>query len=111
MWTVPSVSSRMKGRWSLLNHFSPELDPPTSRRPAQATQWRVILYHDARHQFDDMVNALEQATACQFDFAIEICHVCQDQGRAVCFQGDKDACHEIAEALRALNFQVEVDDY
>lgn len=96
---------------SHLNHFSPEVDPPTSQRPSRATQWRVILYNDARHKFDDVVNALEKATSCQFDFAIKICHVCQDQGRAVCYQGDKVACHEVAETLRELKLQVEVDDY
>ena len=51
------------------------------------------------------------ATDCDTDFAYQICHVCEDQGRAVCFQSLKEECHQVAARLRSKGLQVEVDDY
>lgn len=93
-----------------MERFSPELS--AEKKPSDAPQrWRVILYNNNRHRFDDVVGWLEKATGCSYEFAIEICHVCQDQGRAVCFQGPKAACREVTEFLREQRLQVEVDDY
>lgn len=95
-----------------MSQFSPELGlPKTTTRAATNDRWRVILYADSRHQFDDVVFWLETATDCDTDFAYQICHVCEDQGRAVCFQSLKDDCHQVATRLRSKGLQVEVDDY
>lgn len=94
-----------------MSHFSPELGSPKKKKPSEKARWRVILYNDNRHKFDDVVTWLKENAGCDSEFAIKICHVCQDQGRAVCFQGSKLACHEVASALRNRGLQVEVDDF
>lgn len=94
-----------------VSQFSPELDTAKTTRPKSNGRWRVILYADNRHQFDDVVFWLEGATACETDFAYQISHVCEDQGRAVCFQGPKEECRKIADRLRSKGLQVEVDDF
>lgn len=99
------------GKVRTLSHFSPELGSSKSKKPDKSSRWRVILYNDNRHKFDDVVEWLQNNAGCESEFAIKICHVCQNQGRAVCFQGGKGACHEVAAALRNHGLQVEVDDY
>lgn len=94
-----------------MNQFSPEFVTTVVAQPVRSRRWRVILYADRRHHFDDIAFWLESTTNCETHFAYEICNVCSDQGRAVCYQGDKAACHSLVEALRAKGLQVEVDDY
>jgi ATP-dependent Clp protease adapter protein ClpS len=91
--------------------FSPEVGEPKQKKPVEAARWRVIIYNDNRHNFDEVVTWLKDNAGCDSEFAIKICHVCQDQGRAVCFLGEKSACLEVTDALRKLGLQVEVDDY
>ena len=93
-----------------MGRFSPELDKSEAPKNAEKN-WRVILYNNNRHKFDDVVTWLQDTAGCDMKFAIKICHVCENQGRAVCFQGDKAACHEVATTLRSHGLQVEVDDY
>jgi ATP-dependent Clp protease adapter protein ClpS len=94
-----------------VNNFSPELITSTVAEAPTSERWRVILYNDRRHHFDDIVFWLESMTECDTDFAYKICHVCEDQGRAVCYQDCKSACHDVATTLRSKGLQVEVDDY
>ena len=94
-----------------MNKFSPELGTTITLQPDASQRWRVVLYADRRSTFDDIVFWLESMTDCDTDFAYEICRVLEDQGRAVCFQGCRSECHEIAARLRPKGLQIEVDDY
>lgn len=94
-----------------MSHFSPELGASDEKAKSPEGRWRVILYNDNRHKLDDVATWLKEAAGCDSEFAFKICHVCQDQGRAVCFQGSKQDCHEVTAALRLHGLQVEVDDF
>jgi ATP-dependent Clp protease adapter protein ClpS len=94
-----------------VSQFSPEVNSSQEKKSSKTAKWRVILYNDNRHKGDDVIDLLRDIAGCSADFAIKICHVCEDQGRAVCFQGDKATCHEVTRALRSHGLQVEVDDY
>lgn len=88
--------------------FSPRLvrGTPLSRR-----RWRVLIYNNHFHRFDDVVAWLQEATEQEHQQILEICRVCEEDGRAICFLGSKAACHEVAASIRRRGLQVEVDDY
>jgi ATP-dependent Clp protease adaptor protein ClpS len=94
-----------------MNQFSPELVTTVTAQPIATRRWRAILYTGRRHQFDDIAFWLESMTNCTTDFAYEICNVCREHGRAVCYQGNRAECHDLVAKLRAKGLQVEVDDY
>ncbi len=71
----------------------------------------MILYNNNYHRLDDVVAWLQDATGYEREFALRVCQTCHDQGRAVCYQGPKERCHEVAASLRHRGLQVEVDDY
>ena len=74
-------------------------------------KWRVLLYNNNFHRLNDVVAWLQSATGCKEEFALEICGVCQEDGRSICYQGSRAKCHEIASSLRLRGLQVEVDDF
>lgn len=96
---------------STVSNFSPELTR-ASRPPRSGNQrWRVILYNNNFHRLNDVVVWLQDATGYEREFNLKVCHTCHDLGRAVCFQGSRERCHDVVADLRRRGLQVEVDDY
>lgn len=74
-----------------------------------AHPWKVILYNDDVHSFDEVIFQLQKATGYSLEKAVLIVHEADRVGRAVCYQGSKEDCQKVAAVLRQIRLQVEVD--
>ena len=93
--------------------------PRTAKRPrdqraadtddARAVPHRVILYNDDVHPFDAVVRQVRKATGRSTEEAFMITLQAHEQGRAVCYAGSAEACHRVADVLRKIALQVEVN--
>jgi ATP-dependent Clp protease adapter protein ClpS len=72
--------------------------------------WRVILYNDDWHGFDEVVVQVQRATGCNLERAVAITYEAHTQGRAVAYEGSKEKCHRVAAVLREIRLQVEIDE-
>lgn len=72
--------------------------------------WKVILYNDNHHKFDDVVLWVQKATGCSHEVASHVVHTAHHTGRSVCYEGMKEKCQRVAGYLRSNGLQVEVDD-
>lgn len=72
--------------------------------------WRVILYNDDWHTFDDVIIQLQKATGCSADHAARVANEVHTRGRATAYEGEKDECQRVAGVLREIQLQVEVDE-
>ncbi len=70
---------------------------------------RVILYNDDHHAFDVVVRQVQKATGVSTDEAFVITFCAHASGRAVCYAGAHAACEHVADILREIALQVEVD--
>jgi ATP-dependent Clp protease adaptor protein ClpS len=70
---------------------------------------RVLLYDDDWHTFDDVIIQLMKATACDAATGEAHAWTVHTQGRAVVFQGARGDCERVAQVLREIRLQVEVD--
>ena len=90
-----------------------ESDVLTIPEPADPTQsgdgFRVILYNDDHTPIDLVVEQLVKATSCTTRRAAEITIEAHHKGRAVCYKGARDKCHQVARVLREIRLQCEVD--
>ena len=75
-----------------------------------ATPWRVILYNDDVHSFEEVVLQVQKATGYSLERAESITFEAHSQGRAVAFTGDKEECRRVATVLREIRLQVEIDE-
>lgn len=70
--------------------------------------FRVILYNDDWHTFDEVINQLIKATHCSFEkarsFAFEV-HV---KGKAIVFSGDLSNCLKVSSILEEIELHTEV---
>lgn len=71
--------------------------------------FRVILYNDDHTPIDVVVKQLIKATKCTLLKATKITLEAHHKGRAVCFRGAREKCHEVAGVLREIRLQCEVD--
>ncbi len=72
--------------------------------------WRVILYNDDIHTFDEVIGQLRKATGCNEEQAAQIAHEVHTRGLATAYTGEKDQCKRVASVLREIQLQVELDE-
>lgn len=90
----------------------PNLDEllSTIEKPAPRGSWRVLLYNDSHNAFNNVVLWIQKATGCSHESATTITNEAHRSGRAICFEGTKEKCSQVAGYLRNRGLQVEVDD-
>ena len=86
-----------------------ELKKWTEEFKKPAPSWQVILYNDSMNKFDNVVLWIQKATGYSHEQATQITKTADATGRAVCYSGDKEKCHQVAAYLRGKSLQVEVD--
>jgi len=85
----------------------PDID--TDVESSLAKPGRVILYNDDWHSFDDVIHQLIKATGCDEATAEGHAWTVHTQGRAMVFEGARRDCERVAQVLREIRLQVEVD--
>ncbi len=72
--------------------------------------WRVILYNDDWHSFDEVILQVQKATGCSLERAVAITYEAHTKGRAVAYEGSKAKCQRVVATLREIRLQVEIDE-
>ncbi len=73
------------------------------------SDYRVLLYNDEVHSFDEVIEQLVKATGCSLAKAEAITVEVTARGRGVCFRGERSRCQDVCRVLREINLQCEVD--
>jgi len=82
----------------------------TTRDPGLGEPWRVILYNDEWHTFEEVVAQVRRAANCSMREAWLITHEAHTTGRAVAYRGDKEDCQRVLGVLREIRLQAELDE-
>ena len=76
---------------------SPEVSVAEETRVARP--WRVILFDDDVHTFEDVIVQVVLATRCSVEAAQRIAWTVHTTGKAVCFGGPFEACFRVKAVL------------
>ncbi len=71
--------------------------------------YRVILYDDDYHGQDEVAEQLHKATQYPMVKCWAIMMEADRKGRAICYRGSRDKCHQVTKVLREIRLQCEVD--
>jgi ATP-dependent Clp protease adaptor protein ClpS len=85
----------------------PDID--VSQDSELAKPARVLLYNDDWHTFEDVIKQLIKATGCDEATAEGHAWTVHTAGKALVFEGPRDECQRVANVLREIRLQVEVD--
>ncbi len=64
-----------------------------------ALPWRVVLFDDDVHTFEDVIVQVVIATGCSVESAQRIAWTVHTTGKAVCFEGPFEACFRVKSVL------------
>lgn len=70
--------------------------------------WRVILYNDDIHTFDEVINQLIKATGCNLAKAEEITLQVHNEGKATAYEGDFEECLRVDSVLKEIQLVTEI---
>lgn len=71
--------------------------------------WKVILYNDDIHTFDEVIVQLRKATGCTDEQAAKIAFEAHMKGKAVAYSGSFEKCFKVMGILREIQLIVEIE--
>lgn len=73
------------------------------------TPWRVILYNDEIHTFDEVIMQIVKATGCPTSRAEELAWRVHTNGKAAVFEGSFEECFRVQGVLREIQLVTEIE--
>ncbi len=80
----------------------------TEEEEAIDNPWRLILYDDDIHTFDEVINQLIKALGCTVSEAEKITAAVHNEGKAVVFEGKFEECLKINSVLQEIQLITEI---
>ncbi|MGD8427967.1 MAG: ATP-dependent Clp protease adaptor ClpS [Balneolaceae bacterium] len=72
------------------------------------TPWRVILYDDDIHTFDEVIEQLIKALSCSQAHAEKLTFKVHNEGKAKVFEGNFEECFEVNGVLKEIQLVTEI---
>jgi len=90
-----------------LPEVTPVLEETTDA--AVETPWRVILFNDDIHTFDEVIVQVVKATGCSAEQAERHAWTVHTQGKDCVYQGDFFDCFRVQGVLREIQLVTEIE--
>lgn len=73
------------------------------------TPWRVILYNDDIHTFDEVITQVVKATGCTSEQAEQYAWQVHTTGKAAVYEGTIEECLRVQGVLREIQLVTEIE--
>jgi ATP-dependent Clp protease adapter protein ClpS len=77
-------------------------------KDAVDTPWRLILYDDDIHTFDEVISQLMKATGCSLSEAEDKTWKVHNEGKALVYEGEFEECLRIDGVLKEIQLVTEI---
>ncbi|MGF1670449.1 MAG: ATP-dependent Clp protease adaptor ClpS [Balneolaceae bacterium] len=74
----------------------------------EQTPWRLILYDDEIHTFDEVINQLIKALGCTVPEAEDLTWKVHNEGKATVYEGTFEECLKINSVLQEIQLITEI---
>lgn len=71
--------------------------------------WKVILFNDRFHTFDEVILQLMKAIGCGLDRAKELTLEVHFKGKANVYEGEFEDCFQVNNVLKEINLITEIE--
>ncbi len=85
-----------------------EVDVLVEDKEEIETPWRVLLYDDDIHTFDEVIGQLTKALNCSNSYAEELTFQVHNMGQANVYEGTFEACFDINSTLKEIQLITEI---
>lgn len=91
---------------------SPDIDVDVLEKEQEdedeKTPWRVILYDDDIHTFDEVIGQLIKALGCSQEHAEKLTYKVHNEGKAEVYEGSFEDCFEVNGVLKEIQLVTEI---
>ena len=97
--------------WGRVQDTLEEVEVHVEERVSEAidSPWRVILYNDEIHTFDEVIIQLIKALGCSTSQAEAYAWRAHVQGKAKVYEGDFESCLRVQSVLREIELVSEIE--
>ncbi len=90
---------------------TPETDVAVEEEESERTEepWRVILYNDEIHTFEDVITQIIKATGCSAGRAEKLAWEVHTNGKAAVYEGSFEECFQVQAVLREIQLVTEIE--
>ena len=86
----------------------PKKKKAASKKPEINRPWKVVLYNDEIHSFDEVILQVQKATGYSLVEATRISMEAHFKGKAVAYSGEFVDCNKVAGILREIGLLIEI---
>jgi ATP-dependent Clp protease adapter protein ClpS len=72
------------------------------------TPWKVVLYDDDIHTFEEVIAQLMKATGCSLAKAETLTWQVHNEGKAIVYEGDFEECLKVDSVLKEIQLVTEI---
>lgn len=101
--TVPVVAQSEPGSVPEI-----ESEEKTEQKDSVETPWRLILFDDDIHTFDEVIHQLIKALGCSVEKAREMTFKVHNDGKALVYEGAFEECLKINSVLQEIQLITEI---
>lgn len=84
------------------------IEPETTDETTVGLPYKVILFNDDVHSFEEVINQLIIAIKCSFETARSLTFEVHVKGKAVVFTGDLTECLKISSVLEEIALHTQI---
>lgn len=84
------------------------IEPETTDETIVGLPYKVILFNDDVHSFEEVINQLIIAIKCSFEIARSLTFEVHVKGKAVVFTGDLTECLKISSVLEEIALHTQI---
>lgn len=84
------------------------IEPETTDETTVGLPYKVILFNDDVHSFEEVINQLIIAIKCSFEIARSLTFEVHVKGKAVVFTGDLTECLKVSSVLEEITLHTQI---
>jgi len=88
---------------------TPDLEEIDETEERIKSPWRVILYNDEIHTFDEVIRQVIKATGCSVQQAEKHAWTVHTEGKDCVFEGEFEECFRVQGVLREIQLVTEIE--
>jgi len=85
-----------------------QLDESTDEEITTGLAFKVILFNDDHHTFDEVIFQLIKAISCSFERARSLAFEVHVKGKAIVFEGDLPMCLRVTSILEEIALHTQI---
>lgn len=87
---------------------TPKIETNVDESTSIGLAFKVILYNDDWHTFDEVINQIIKAIGCTYEVARSLTFEVHVKGKAIVFNGDMKDCLRVSSILEEIALNTEI---